>query len=52
MERESTQTDVRDKQEKKQEFLPDVNLLDAFLEHPIFDDNGRVLIQFSMIHDY
>ena len=38
-ERESTRTDVRDKQEKRQELLPDINLLDAFLEHPIFDDN-------------
>ena len=51
-ERESTQMDVRDKQEKQQELLPDVNLLDAFLEHPIFDYNGRVPIQFSTIYDY
>ena len=31
MERESTRTDVRDKQAKQQELLPDVHLLDAFL---------------------
>ena len=48
----STRTDVRDEQEKQQELLPDVNLLDAFLEDPIFDDNGRVLIQFSTLYDY
>ena len=51
-ERVSTQTDDRDKQEKQQELLPDVNLLDAFLELPIFDDNGCVPIQFSTIYDY
>ena len=44
--------DVRDKQEKQQELLPDVNLRDALLEHPIFDGNGRVPIQFSTIYDY
>ena len=28
------------------------NLLDAFLEHPVFDEEGRVPIQFSTIYEY
>ena len=52
-ERESTRTDVRDKQAKQCELsTPDINLLDAFLEHPVFDEEGRIPIQFSTICEY
>ena len=52
-ERESTQTDVRDKQAKQRELsTPDLHLLDAFLEHPVFDEEGRIPIQFSTIYHY
>ena len=51
-ERESTRTNVRDKQAKQQGLSPDINLLDAFLEHPVFNEDGCVPIQFSMIYDY
>ena len=52
-ERESTRTDLRDKQAKQHELsMPDINLLDAFLEHPVFDEEGRVPIQFSTIYEY
>ena len=51
-ERESTRTDVRDKQAKQQELSPDINLLDTFLEYPVFADDGRVPIQFSTIYYY
>ena len=52
-ERESTQADVQDKQAKQRKLSrPDINLLDAFLEHPVFDEEGRVPIQFSTIYDY
>ena len=37
---------------KQQGLLPDVNLLDAFLEHPMFDEDGQVPIPFSTIYDY
>ena len=52
-ERESTQTDVREKQAKQHQLsAPDIHLLDAFLEHPVFDEEGRVPIQFSTIYEY
>ena len=52
-ERESTRKDVRDKQAKQRELSTlDIHLLDAFLEHPVFDEEGRVLIQFSTIYHY
>ena len=52
-ERESTRTDIRDKQAKQRELsTPDINLLDAFLEHPVFDEEGHVPIQFSTIYEY
>ena len=52
-ERESTRTDVREKQAKQHQLsAPDIHLLDAFLEHPVFDEEGRVPIQFSTIYEY
>ena len=45
--------DVRDKQAKQRELsTPDIHLLDSFLEHPVFDEEGRLPIQFSTIYHY
>ena len=43
MERKSTRTDIQNKQAKQQGLSLDVNLLDAFLEHPVHSN--------SILHD-
>ena len=42
-----------DKQAKQRELsAPDIHLFDAFLEHPVFDEEGCIPNQFSTIYHY